>query len=181
MDNGDDDAGVVLGSAGSAMLWLGKSNEETVRMTGRSQHQGRRMGQRCSPGRDEQRRSACSAMMLPAASASGYGSVPHTGRRSQPAWKWCGKVVEHRWETWALLTDSENDELIAMEAATGKKMAFEPGWLLCRKLYDREHHPGKPIGAQHRVTDSLPNGPHRRQFNGFKNKPPNWFAAWENI
>jgi hypothetical protein len=96
MDNGDSDVGVVLGSAGSAMLRLGKSNEETVRMTGRSQHQGRRMGQRCSPGRDEQWHSACSAMMLSAASASGYGSVPHTGRRSQPAWKWCGKVVEHR-------------------------------------------------------------------------------------
>jgi hypothetical protein len=29
---------------GTAELWLGTSNEETVRMTGRNQHQGRRMG-----------------------------------------------------------------------------------------------------------------------------------------
>jgi hypothetical protein len=46
-------------------------------MTGRSHHQGRRMGQHCSLGRDEQQRSACSAMVLSAAAASGCGSVLH--------------------------------------------------------------------------------------------------------
>jgi hypothetical protein len=61
-------------------------------MTGRNQHQGRRMGSAAHPGKDEQQCNACSTTMLPAASVSGCGSVLHTGR-SQPAWKWHGEAV----------------------------------------------------------------------------------------
>jgi hypothetical protein len=46
-------------------------------MIGGRQHQGRRMGQRCSPGRDEHRHSACSAMVLSTAAAPGCGSILH--------------------------------------------------------------------------------------------------------
>jgi hypothetical protein len=52
-------------------------------MTGRNQHQGRRMGSAAHPGKDEQQCSACSTTMLPAASVSGCGSVLHTEGVSQ--------------------------------------------------------------------------------------------------
>jgi hypothetical protein len=82
---------------GTAELWLGTSKEETVRMTGRRQHQGRRMGQRCSPGRDEHRHSACSAMVLSAVAASGCGSVLHTeGESAGIEVAWWGNRAQRR-------------------------------------------------------------------------------------
>jgi hypothetical protein len=89
---------------------------------------------------------------------------PAHGRRSQPASKWHGVEIEHKGELWALLTGSEDDMPIAMEAVAGEKTTLGPGWLLCRQLGDREHHPGQPIGARRRVTGSPPGGPHRQQF-----------------
>jgi hypothetical protein len=76
--------------SGTAELWLGTSKEEIVRMTGGRPHQGRRMGQRRSPRRDEHRHSACSAMVLSAAAASGCGSVLHMEGESagiEVAWR----------------------------------------------------------------------------------------------
>jgi hypothetical protein len=77
---------------------------------------------------------------------------PTHGRRSQPALKWCGEAIEHKGEPWALLTCSEDDKPIAMEAVAGEKTMLGPGCLLCRQLGDREHHPCQPIGAWRQVT-----------------------------
>jgi hypothetical protein len=62
------------------------------------------MEQRCSPGRDEHRHSACSAMVLSAAAASGCGSV-----------RW------ERAEAVQLRVDSEGGDCAPL--ATGKKVS----------------------------------------------------------
>jgi hypothetical protein len=76
-------------------------------MTGGRQHQGGRMGQRCSPGRDEHRHNACSAMVLSAAAASvadGSRRRRRRGGTEEQRWRCTGSGAVLRQRVWQLRT-----------------------------------------------------------------------------